>query len=348
MKTYKNLYQQIYDFENLHRAYLQARRCKRYKGDVLRFSANLEDNLINIQNHLIWKTYQVGRYNYFKVYEPKERLIAAPSFIDRVVHHALCNIIEPIFEKSMIYDSYACRVGKGTLSGVLRTTRFLRDATRQWDRVYCLKADIRKFFPSIQHDSLKKILRRRISCPDTLWLIDAIIDSGGSNVGLPIGSLTSQLFANICLNELDHQVKDVYRVRYYVRYMDDFVIFHNDKTYLRDLLAEISDYLFSPLCLTMNAKTQIFPVGPRCVDFLGYRIWPEYRLLRKGNVRRVKRKFKKYQCLYSTNEIDLDVVDSAVKSWLGHAKHADTYRLRSKTMSSLLLSRQEDMCRRIE
>ena len=340
MKTYKNLYPKIYDFDNLHLAYLKARRCKRYRHDVLRFSANLEDNLIDIQNHLIWKTYRTGRYRFFTVYEPKERLIASLSFRDRVVHHALCNIIEPIFERSMIYDSYACRVGMGVLSGVQRTTRFLRDATRRWGRVYCLKGDIKKYFPSVHHETLKRIIRKRIACPDTLGMIDRIIDSTGDEVGMPIGNLTSQLFANVYLSELDHFVKEECGVKYYIRYMDDFVILYDDKRVLKNLLEDVEYYLRVALRLRLNDKTQIFPVGPRPIDFLGYRIWPEYRLLRKGNLRRTKRKLKKFARLYALGQISLLDVQPSIVSWIGHAEHADSWRVRNKILNDLIFARE--------
>ena len=339
MKTYKNLYPQIYDFDNIHRAYLKARRAKRYKADVLKFSANLEENLINIQNHLIWKSYRPSPYKYFTIYEPKERLIAALPFTDRVVHHALCNVIEPICERSMIHDSYACRVGQGVLAGVLRTTQFLRDTHRLWGRVYCLKADIKKFFPSIDHEVLKKILRRRIACRDTVGLIDTIIDSTGDDRGLPIGSLTSQLWANVYLNELDHYIKERLRIRYYARYMDDFVILHDDKKALQAILDDVTVFLDEQLRLKLNRKTQIFPIGPRSLDFLGYRIWPDYRLLRKNNVRRTKRKLHKYERLYGQGLIGLGRIHPSIMSWIGHCKHADSYRLRSKVLTELVFTR---------
>ena len=339
MKTYKNLYPQIYDFENIHRAYLKARRNKRYKAEVLEFSAHLEENLIDIQNRLVWKMYQPGPYKLFTIYEPKERLIAALPFVDRVVHHALCNIIEPIFERSMIHDSYACRRGQGVLSGVKRTTRFLRDAARRWGKVYCLKADVTKFFPSIDHETLKQIIRKRISCPDTLALIDMIIDSTETDRGLPIGSLTSQLWANVYLNELDHFVKETLRIQYYIRYMDDFVIFHHDKHRLGEILQAITDFLGDSLRLTLNHKTQIFPIRPRCIDFLGYRIWPDHRLLRKANVRRTKRKFRKQARLYALGLLSLATIHPGIVSWLGHAKHADTCHLRQRIFNGLLFER---------
>jgi len=340
MKTYKNLYPKIYDFDNLHMAYLKARRCKRYRHDVLRFSANLEDNLIDIQNHLIWKTYRTGRYRFFTVYEPKERLIASLSFRDRVVHHALHNIIEPIFERSMIYDSYACRKEMGVLSGVQRTTRFLRDSTRRWGRVYCLKGDVKKYFPSVHHETLKQIIRKRIACPDTLEMIDRIIDSTGEEVGMPIGNLTSQLFANVYLSELDHFVKEECGVKYYIRYMDDFVILYDDKRVLKNLLEDVEYYLRVALRLRLNDKTQIFPVGPRPIDFLGYRIFPEYRLLRKGNLRRTKRKLKKFARLYALGQISLLDVQPSIVSWIGHAQHADSWRVRNKILNNLIFTRE--------
>lgn len=341
MKTYKNLYPQIYDFDNLHRAYIKARRNKRYKPDVLWFSAHLEANLIDIQNRLIWKMYQPSPYKLFTIYEPKERLIAALPFVDRVVHHALCNIIEPIFERSMINDSYACRRGRGVLAGVLRTTRFMRDAQKRWGRVFCLKGDVRKFFPSIDHNALKQIVRRRIACPDTLALIDTIIDSPGDDVGLPIGSLTSQLWANVYLTELDRFVKEILKIKYYIRYMDDFVIFMDNPCDLSIVLAEITIYLAEFLRLTLNKKTQIFQVGPRAVDFLGYRIWPDYRLLRKANVVRTKRKFKKQARLCREGLLDMSDILPGVASWLGHARHADTWRLRKRIFDGFVFGRSE-------
>ena len=338
-KTYKDLYRAICEFDNIHRAYIKARRLKRYKADVLTFSSRLEENLIDIHNHLVWKTYQPGRYHYFMIYEPKERLIAALPFRDRVVHHALCNIIEPIFERSFIHDSYACRVGKGSVAGVNRTTRFLRAARQKWGRVYCLKLDVKKFFPNIDHYCLKRIVRKFIACPDTLWLIDLIIDSEETDRGIPIGSLTSQLFANLYLNELDHLIKDRWRVKFYIRYMDDCIVIHYDKTYLHALRKDIEGFLEENLRLTLNGKTQVFPVKSRGIDFLGYRIWPDYRLLRPANVKRTKRKLRKFGLLYSQGMIPLTKITSTIQSWIGHCKHADTYRLREKVTGNLRISR---------
>ncbi len=338
MKTYNDLYSKIYSFENIHIAYLKARKNKRYHQEVLKFSVNLEENLINIQEELIHKTYRTSEYRHFIVYEPKERLISALPFKDRVVQHAICNIIEPIFEKSFIYDSHACRKGFGVLSGVLRTTKFLRTVSQNSEKVYCLKGDISKYFPSIDHEVLKKLIRKRIKCKDTLNLIYEIIDKSGDICGMPIGNLTSQLFANIYLNELDHYVKNVLRVKYYIRYMDDFIILSNDKKQLNQILNNIRFFLQTKLKLKLNRKTQVFLVRQRPIDFLGYKIWSTHRLLRKCNIKRTKRKFKKFQKLYKERIITLKDINPSVMSWLGHVKWADSYRLRVKIFGSLVFT----------
>lgn len=337
-KTFNNLYPAIYDFENLFNAYLKARRNKRYRREVLIFTANLEENLIGLQNELVHKTYRTGRYREFYIYDPKTRLVMALPFRDRVVHHALCNVIEPIFDARFIYDSYACRAGKGTHKGADRVTEFLRRAQRQWPQVYCLKGDVKQYFPSINHEALKRLLWQRITCPDTRWLLSEIIDStvdeGDTNpTGIPIGNLTSQLCANIYLDALDQFVKHDLGVRYYVRYMDDFVILHYDKGYLHSLLREIEGFLADRLALSLNQKTSVFPVQ-QGIDFLGYRIWATHRLLRKSSIKRIKRGLRKLQRDYTEGKVSEAKLRAVVASWVGHSKHANTYRIRRKVLES--------------
>lgn len=346
-KTYTNLYPRIYDFENLELAYMKARRSKRFQEEVLKFSFNLESNLIQIQNELIYKTFRTGQYRYFWVNDPKKRLVAALPFKDRVVQHALCNVIEPLFDERFIYDSYACRVGRGIHAGADRVTHFLQVAQHKWDRVYCLKADISQYFPSINHAILKAIIRKRIACPDTLWLINEIIDSGGDGSdcprGLPIGNLTSQLWANVYLDQLDHFVKEVLREPYYVRYMDDFVILGGDKGHLWQVKREIEGFLADKLDLRLNGKTGIWPIS-QGIDFLGYRIWPTHRLVRKSSIRRMKRKLKAFQRKYREGKIDLEKINATIQSWLGHVSHADSYNLRNKLLGSFVLTKGGDVC----
>jgi RNA-directed DNA polymerase len=333
MKTYSNLYPLIYNFENLYQAYLKARRAKRYQEEVLKFTANLEENLITIQNEILHHVYRTGRYRTFYVHDPKTRLVAALPFKDRIVQHALCSVIEPLFEKGFIFDSYACRKYKGTHAGADRVTEFLKSAQKRWGKVYCLKADITQYFPSVNHQILKPIIQRKIACPDTLQLINEIIDSGGDGNscprGLPIGNLTSQLWANVYLDQLDHFVKETLREKYYVRYMDDFVILKGDKQYLLEVKREIEGFLTDKLDLQLNGKTGIWPIN-QGIDFLGYRIWPHYRLLRKRSTKRIRRALKHFQKEYPEGHITLDRINATVQSWLGHARHADSYRFRQK------------------
>jgi retron-type reverse transcriptase len=309
----------------------------------LKFSVDLEGNLIQIQNELIWKTYRTGHYHEFHVYEPKKRLVAALPFKDRIVQHAICNVIEPLFEAKMIYDSYACRVSKGTHKGTDRVTQFLREIQSMWDKTYCLKCDVAKFFPNINHDILKRIIRRTIICPDTLNLLDEIINSsdndGLGHKGLPIGNLTSQLFANVYLDQLDHYAKEVMQERFYVRYMDDFLFLTDNKRHLVDLRLTIESYLAEELDLRVNKKTSIFPVS-QGIDFLGYRIWPNHRLLRKRSIKKFRRLLKVFTAKYASGKLSFKEIDNSVQSWVGHAKHADTYRLRRKVFEEFKLVRQ--------
>ena len=208
-KTYNNLFQSIYDFESLHEAYLRARKGKKEHKEVLLFSRDLESHLIELQNELICGNYKTSDYRTFFVYEPKQRLVAALPFRDRVVQHSIVATIEPIWERRFIHDSYACRVGKGTHAGADRAQSYLRAVQRKHGRVFVFQADISKYFPSIDHNVLKRLLAKRIACVRTLKLLFGIIDSweDAPGRGLPIGNLTSQLMANIYLHELDEFVK---------------------------------------------------------------------------------------------------------------------------------------------
>lgn len=346
-KTYNNLYPEIYSFENLHAAYLRARRGKRDRIEVQRFELDLEGNLIQLQNELIWGQYRTGAYRKFIVTEPKERIVAALPFRDRVVQHAIVGVIEPIWERRFISDSYACRPGKGTHKGADRAQAMLRNVKREHGYVFVLKADISKFFYSIDHGAIKSLVRRRIACKRTLSLIDNIIDStaqaGDTNpVGLPIGNLTSQLFANIYLHELDEFVKHGLREKLYMRYMDDFCVVHHDKDHLHRVRALIEQFLWQRLRLKTNAKTQVFPVGVRhgrAMDFLGYRIWTTHRRIRKSSISRISRTLRRMRRLYSQGKVSIEKIGESVKSWIAHASHAESFGLRKKLLGSFAFTR---------
>ena len=337
-KTYNNLYSDICSFENLHLAYLKARKCRRYRQEVLLFSNNLEENLINLQEEISNKTYKNGIYKTFYIHEPKKRKIMALPFRDRVIHHALCNIIEPIIERIFIYDNYACRIDKGAHAGADRLTQYLREAKRKYPKVYCLKCDIKNYFGSINHEKLIQIIRRKIKCHDTMWLIENIINSTDGIKGIPIGNLTSQLFANLYLNEFDYFIKHDLKIKYYIRYMDDWVILSSDKKYLWNILKQNKIFLQENLFLELNNKTSIFPVS-QGIDFLGYRIWATHRLLRKSSKKRMERKLKIYQELYNKKKIDLKDIRASLMSWLGHTAHCNSYNLRRKILGKFILEK---------
>ncbi len=307
------LYEKVYDYQSLYEAYLRARKEKRYRGEVMRFSYNLEENLIDIQNHLIWKTYSIGEYRRFVVHEPKTRSIVAAPFRDRVVQHSLNAVMEPLFEKAMIHDSYACRRGKGTHEAARRVSHMIGKP----DNRYYLKADIQKYFLSINHDTLRACFQRRIDDTDVLWLIDQLLesDSGSGAVGIPIGNLLSQLSANIYLHELDHHIKNELGYRWYVRYMDDFVVMNESKRELRWLQNHLHHWLADNLGLDLNTKTRV-DRSRRGIEFAGYRIWPNNKLLKKGSLHRMKRKERAWR----RGRMDDDTYLASIGSWIGHAR----------------------------
>ena len=349
-KTYSNLFEKIYSFDALHAAYLRARRGKRHRLAVMRFEQNLEGELIQLQNELIWGEYRTGRYHRFHVYEPKPREVAALPFRDRVLQHSLVATIEPIWESRFIAHSYACRPGRGMHRGADHAQSMLRRVLREHGRVFALKADVSKYFASIDHGVLKRLLRRRIACARTLELCEQIIDSTAETGdlaprGLPIGNLTSQLWANVYLHELDLFAKHELKARNYIRCTDDFVIVHHDKAVLHEIRARIEAFLWDQLRLTTNAKTQVFPVSAdrgRGLDFLGYHMWPTHRRLRKSSIRRITRTLKRARRLYEAGAVDLEQVSASVRSWVAHASNADAFGLRRSLLGAVAFRRESD------
>ncbi|MBD2770825.1 RNA-directed DNA polymerase [Iningainema tapete] len=351
MKRVGNLYPAITDFANLIEAACQAQKGKRLRDNVLQFHYNLETELVKLKSQLESKTYQPGRYKTFEICEPKPRLISAAPYRDRVVHHALCNIISPIFEKTFIADSYANRLGFGTHRALRRFTTFARSSR------YVLQCDIKKYFPSIDHAILKTLLRRKIKCKDTLWLIDRIIDNSnpqdspieyfpGDDLlsplqrrkGLPIGNLTSQCFANVYLNGLDHFVKEQLKVKKYVRYVDDFALFSDDKDFLAEARVAIEEYLVGFRLKLHPVKSQLFETWYGA-DFLGFRVLPDRIRVRTENLRRARRRLRRLQKDYAQGKIKIKDVSCSIKSWVAHIKHGDTWRLRQKIFTTLVFTR---------
>jgi len=332
--TVNGLWDGLVDFENVYRGYLAAAKGKRYRNEVLSFKKSLEENLFSIIKDLKENTYKPLPLRQFWIIDPKRRLISAPAFRDRVVHHSLIRIIEPVFEKRFVKESFACRVGFGTHAAMKHVHHCTKLARREWGGYYVLKCDITKFFPSVNHEVLKKAIRRSISDRRVLRLIDIIIDSHGIDnqvgTGIPIGALTSQLFANIYLDPMDHYLKENCRVKYYARYMDDFVIISRDKEFLRELLGKIAAFL-SGLKIRLNPKTEIFP-AKHGIDFCGYRIWPTHIKPRKRTVKRAKKRLKKMAKVYRENPKIYEHAKASLQSFLGYIMHCNGW----KSMKSVL------------
>lgn len=320
MRRHGNLYEKIINTENLELAYNKARKGKSWQRAIKLFNQNIPGNIQVIEDLLKNKSYQVSPYTIKIIAEPKKReIFSLPFNPDRIIHHAIMNIIEPIWEGLFIYDSYACRIGKGLHAGSRRTMEFIRQ------NQFVLKCDISKFYPSMNHDILYRIVERKIKCQDTLWLLREIIYSmpGGQNV--PIGNYTSQWFGNLYLNELDHFLKHIYKIRHYIRYCDDFILFSNEKSYLRDMAGAIREFLSDKLKLRLS-KCSLFPIS-QGVDFLGYRHFKKYILLRKSTAKRIKKRLAALPGLYRRGLINLDQLRSSIDSISGWLKWANTNNL---------------------
>jgi len=325
-------FEKIHSFENLYHAYRKARRGKRWKGAAAKFEVNLLEalNLLSVQ--LRTKKYTMSPYNTFEVYEPKRRVVMSNGYKDKVVQHSLCdNVLEPRFTRSFIRDNYASQVGKGTHYGLDRLQEFLRRFYRQSGvDGWILKCDISKYFYSIRHDVLKTLIRKKISDPDVLWLVDLIIDSTEGNVGIPIGNQTSQLFALLYLDDMDHFIKEKLGIKFYGRYMDDFFLIHKDKDYLRHCRKEIEAFV-QARGLSLNAKTNIYPLK-HGVDFLGFHTYltetgAVIRKVRRRSKNNMKRKLKKFSNLRAAGRIDVKTVEQSYQSWRGHAEKGNCYHL---------------------
>jgi len=318
MRRYGNLWERVIDRENVFRAYRKARRGKSALHGVQSFERNVERNIDRAVQMLKDKTFHTSRYSEKIIYEPKKRTIyILPFFPDRVIQHAVMNIVAPVWDRLMIANSFACREGKGLHLGSRLTMQFVRH------NKYCLKMDIRSFYPSIRHDILKSIIRRKIKDKNILWLLDDIIDSFPGNTNVPIGNLTSQWFGNLYMNELDTFVKHELKCRDYIRYCDDFCLFSNDKSYLRDCAEKIENYLKDHLALTLS-KNDLFPVA-RGVDFLGFRHFPKYILLRKRTAKYLRRRIAHFYKQMQSGNLDKEHCRAVLSSANGSLKHANSH-----------------------
>jgi retron-type reverse transcriptase len=342
---------QVYSFDNLYSAYLAARKGKRLQPDVAAFEFNLEYEVLQLQDELRRRTYRPGPYHSFTIHEPKRRLISAAPFRDRVVHHALCQVIEPIFERRFIGDSYANRVGKGTHRALDRCTQFLRRFK------YVMPLDVVQFFPGIDHAILRQILARAIRDPEMLDLIDVILRSGvgvlaeaydmvwfpGDDLlaaerprGLPIGNLTSQFWANVYLNEFDQFAKRRLGSGGYVRYVDDVLLFADDKAVLRDWHTRAVAFLATLRLTVHHTQPQPRP-ATEGIPFLGFQVFPDHRRLKRRKMIYAWQHLKSARNQVEAGLLPLSALRCAMQAWIAHACHGDTWGLRCAVLQQLVM-----------
>lgn len=342
VRTFDELFPQLTSFKNLHLAFRKASRGKRGQPAVAGFEYRLEGQLFRLQAELRNHTYRPGPYQSFHIFDPKRRLVSAAPFRDRVVHHALCNIIEPLFERTFIGDSYANRIGKGTHAALDRAQGLARVYP------YVLQCDLRQFFPSVDHEVLRAILARKILDPEVMGLIDAIL-AGGAGIldleydqvyfpgddlfaalrprGLPIGNLTSQFWANVYLNELDQSVKRRLRCRGYVRYVDDFLLFAADKRQLWEWKEAVRQCLTDLRVTLHERESTVYPVA-NGIPFLGFRVYPTHRRLKRRNGLAFARRLRRCKRDLERGRMSRDDLAARVQGWVAHAAHGDTFGLR--------------------
>lgn len=348
-------YNAVCDFNNLCAAHVRARRGKMHKREAIEFELSLSQNLARLREELMRQTYGIAGYTHFVVTDPKRRDVYALHYRDRVVQHALCDeVLAPVLEPRLIYDNAASRKGKGTHFALDRLSGFLRDFHRAHGTGgYILKFDVRSYYRSIDHAILKRLFDEYFYYdPRVRWLIGRIIDSfaDAPGKGIPLGNQASSWFAISYLDGLDRLVKERQRLKRYSRYMDDGVVIHEDRDYLRQCLAQMRDYLRDDRALEFNQKTQIVPLA-QGVDYLGFHLYVTdtgkvVRRLRASNKRRMKAKLKRYRHAYREGKIGCEEVGRSVRSYMAHLDQGDCRLLGQNLLGHLVLSRPEAAGRR--
>ncbi len=344
MKTYKNIYYNIYNLKNLILAWKKARKGKTKKLYVIEFEKNLIKNLLELQGELKQQSYKPIPLKTFILQDPKTRKISKSAFRARIIHHALIRIIESIFDKTFIYDSYANRINKGNIRAVERFYYFLKKVSKNgkingWFnnnqiKGFCLKADIKHYFQEINHNILLNIISRKIKDEKVIWLIKRILKNLDINgKGMPLGDLTSQFFANVYLNDLDYFVKHILKAKYYIRYVDDFVILHNSKEQLGVWFKKISIFLKDRLKIEPHPEKSRIILLSRGIDFVGFRNFYYYRLLRKRNIKNMLVKIENYKKGNIPEEKLLEIF----QGWNAYAKWANSFKLRKNIIKKIYL-----------
>lgn len=334
--TLKNAFDEKLTFEKMIEAHERAKIGKLSRYEVADFEFNIENKIVNLVESLKNDRYNLGKYREFVIYEPKERVIKSLPYIDRVVHQWYVEeFIKPVFVPKFIKDTYACLEKRGTHAAIKTMQKYMRMAKREYINYYILKLDIKKFFYNIDHDILYKIINRYITDKKLLSLSKKLIYTAEDKVGIPIGNYTSQFYANIYLGELDRYIKQELKVKYYVRYMDDFILLVENKMEAKRVMTEIVFFLWKNLKLKLNEKSGYYPDW--CgVNFGGYRIYNTHILIRRNSVKKMKKMIKGWNKRYYANDLKrLDYLLS-FNSWLGHLQHADGYNLKEEMIGRMI------------
>jgi RNA-directed DNA polymerase len=326
-KIYTGKFESIFSYQSLFKSWLEFRNGKKKKDDVAEFVLGLSKHIFDLKEEILSGIYHHGGYKYFKIREPKIRDIHKATVRDRIIHHAIYRAVCSYFDRFFIFDSYSCRIDKGTHRALARFRAFSRkESLNNTKTVWVLKGDIRKCFASIDHQILKKIIRRHIKCPKIIRVIDVVIDSFSSGIlgkGIPLGNLTSQLFVNIYLNEFDQYMKRVLKIKKYIRYADDFVIFSRDRNFLENLIPQMKVFLVENLKLELHPDKVFIKTVNSGVDFLGWVHFGKYRILRKST------RNKMYQTIFPETKLEV------ICSYLGLLSYGNTYKIRRDILERL-------------
>ncbi|MBS3124896.1 group II intron reverse transcriptase domain-containing protein [Candidatus Woesearchaeota archaeon] len=348
MKRHSQLFKEICTWKNLEDSYWKARKHKSNNPRIQEFEKHWQLHLLALLKELRDKIYTPQPLRKFILRDPKTRLICVSEFRDRIIHHAIVNALQPIFQPRFIHDSYASQKGKGTLPALDRLKKFMCKVSKNGKLVlnaennnaiegFALKADIQHYFDTVDHIILLELIEKKIKDKELIWLVQKVLDnynSGTLGKGMPLGNWTSQFFANIYLNELDQFVKHVLKAKYYIRYVDDFIILRQSKVQLQEYRQQIQTFL-KKLKLTLHPnKCKITPLSEG-VSFLGFRIFFHYKIVRPRNFRKIKAKLLGLLDAYEQENIDASQIIEILRGWNGYAANGNTYTLRQKLTSTL-------------
>ena len=332
-----DLYSKLCSYENLELAWKRARKHKTLKPYVVEFEKNFKENLLMLRTELLLHSYRPLPLKKFILRDPKTRVISKSDFRDRIVHHAICNVIEPLFDNSFIHDSYANRKGKGVLKAINRFDYFNRKCSQNYRRpCFVLKADIKHYFDTVDHEILISILERKIMDARVIWLIRVILSNHKTRErgkGMPLGNLTSQFFANVYLNELDQYVKHFLKAKHYIRYVDDFVILNSSKIMLACYKHDINNFLNYRLALDLHPEKSKIVLSSQGICFLGFRNYDHHKLLKKSNLRKIRNKILNLKKVSDSGQECYGLAFATIRGWLAYSKTANSYSLRQKIIS---------------